>query len=109
MKVTKYPRVPLDKKAVDKIFEEATEQSEYILKLYTLVYPDFEKRETVPWPIISRLTGEYIMNKAVEWDTNHGLPARGVLAGGGWFNRGFSCAPRERTDLPDWVAEIPAE
>lgn len=77
----------LSREQIDAIFEKAQSQSEYIVELHRAVVPDFDQVERLDDYIeCSQELGEYLFEKAIEWDkANHaGFP------GGGWLNWGFS-------------------
>jgi hypothetical protein len=80
----------LSKEHVDRIFERAKHQQDYILGLYKAVIPDFNSREKIEWPEVGEELGKYIFKKAFKFDrTNH----PGVLPGGAWLDKGFSSNP----------------
>jgi hypothetical protein len=80
--------VDLTRETIDKIFEEAEDQGQYFVALYRAIYPNWDDIETVTeWPKISKETGVYIMQKAIDFDKVHHPD---VINGGLWMNKGFS-------------------
>jgi len=92
----------LSEAQIDKIFEEAKDQSDYIVGIYRLVFPDWDDIEAVNgWPTISKKTSEYIFDKAMEFDAKHHPD---VIMGGMWMNNGFSTLDGEHLAL--WEVDI---
>lgn len=90
----------LTKKMIDKIFEEATNQIEYIDELYKIAIPDWYQVVKVNnFPTVSRKTSLYIFEKARDFDLEHHPD---ILAMSAWMNSGFSTDD----DLPDWEVVI---
>ena len=78
----------LTREQVDEVFDRAATQQDYLLGLYRLVIPDFDRVEKVHrWPTISQEFWLYICDKAMAWDRAHNVRA---LHGGAWLNWGFS-------------------
>lgn len=93
--------VPLSKDAIDRIFEEAKVQGDYLIALYRAAYPFNwnEIAKVVGWPRVGPRTHKYLFEKAVEFDHKH---HPNVMAGGMWgLNNGFGC----RDDVPEWFVE----
>lgn len=78
----------LDKEKVDLLFEEEKDQADVLVKLYKMVYPDWDRIEKINgFPTISKETNEYIFDKFFAFDKKyHGE----VFMGGLWLNNGFS-------------------
>ena len=73
---------------IDQLFEEKTEQTDMLLGLYRLVFPDYDRiKELRRWPTVSDETWTYIARKFVEFDQKY---HPNVMAGGLWMNTGFS-------------------
>src|SRR5438105_4423522 len=76
------------KEAVEKIFEEAKSQEDYLVGIYRLVFPNWDDIETIHrWPSCNSETWGMICRMAMAWDE---LNCPEVLAGGAWMNNGFS-------------------
>jgi hypothetical protein len=90
--------VELTQEVIDKIFEEAEDQGQYFVALYRAIYPDWnDVLKVTEWPKLSKETGTYIMQKAIDFDKIHHPD---VINGGLWMNKGFSVDPK-MTD--EWV------
>ena len=73
---------------LQEIFEESDHQSSVIVKLYKMLFSDWEKIQRIEgFPIIGKALNEYIFNLFVEFDREH-HPER--FNGGSWINQGFS-------------------
>ena len=82
----KTPNLPIAK--IDEIFDQAMQQSDYVLGLYRLAVPDFDQVPgPVPYPKVPKDVHAYIFHKAIAWDKAH-VP--NVMAGGAWLCCGFS-------------------
>ena len=93
-------RVTISKKQVDKIFENAKHQQDYVIDLYRLVFRDWEQIESIEGhPKVSRKTSEYIFEKAKSFDKKH----HDCLAGGLWFSMGFSTCDK---GVKDWEVDL---
>lgn len=88
----------LTKKMIDECFKEKSHQSECIISLYKIAFPDWDKiKEIDGFPCVSNETGKYICQKFMEFDKeNHPT----VMAGGIWLNNGFSIDSME-----DWKVD----
>jgi len=95
----------LTKEHIDLVFENSKSQSEYIVKLYRIAFPNWDDIVSVDgFPSVSEETSLYIYRKAIEFDERVVNPQRHypelkVLAGGAWMNNGFAVDK----DLPEWV------
>jgi len=79
----------LTKEQIDKVFEEAENQSDCVIALYRIVHPEFDKVEIFDdFPRVGTLAGNYIFDKAIAFDKRY-HPNRG-FPGGLWMNNGFS-------------------
>lgn len=88
------------KEQIDRIFEEAQDQGDYIVALYNMVLPNpLSQVKVRGWPRAGRQINEYIMRRAMDFDrTNH----KGVLRGGAWMNYGF----QSDESLGDWEVSL---
>ncbi len=73
---------------LQKIFEESDHQDSVIVKLYKMLFPDWEKIQRIEgFPVIGQGLWDYICNLFIEFDReNH----PGCFKGGLWVNNGFS-------------------
>ena len=70
------------------IFEESDHQGSVIVKLYKMLFPDWEKIHRIEgFPTVGKALNEYIFNLFVAFDQEHHLS---VFNGGAWINQGFS-------------------
>ena len=70
------------------IFEDSDHQSSVIVKLYKMLFPDWEKIQKIEgFPTIGKALDEYIFNLFVAFDQEH---HPNVFNGGAWLNQGFS-------------------
>ena len=70
------------------IFEESEHQSSVIVKLYKMLFPDWEEIQRIEgFPTIGKALDQYIFNLFVAFDQEH-HPS--VFNGGAWINQGFS-------------------
>lgn len=95
--------VHLRKADVDAIFDTATHQAEVVVRLYRLVYPNWDAiAEVDGYPQVHPATADYLMRRAIAFDQRH-HPA--ALAGGRWINSGWG---QGGVDLHEWeVAPAP--
>jgi len=78
----------LGQKEVDTIFAEAKHQRDYVVGLYKVVFPRWDKIENVNgFPHCGEALHSYTMGKAIEFDKLHHPK---VMNGGLWMNSGFS-------------------
>lgn len=93
-----YNPQPLPKDVIDKIFEEAEHQSDYVIALYKIAYPSLWDMisKVNGWPRVSIATHEYLFQKAIAFDIVH-HPR--VQAGGAWMNNGFG----SEKEMKDWI------
>jgi len=86
----------LTKKSINKAFSDALHQGNYIHGMYERVIPFFNLVSYMKgWPSVNGKTSDYIYGLAIHFDKRFHPD---VLAGGGWFNNGFSIDQQ----LPDW-------
>jgi len=70
------------------IFEESDHQSSVIVKLYKMLFPDWEKIQRIEgFPTVGKALNEYIFNQFIEFDREHHPQC---FNGGSWINYGFS-------------------
>jgi hypothetical protein len=90
--------ITLKREEIDQIFETATSQEDYLLRLYALVIPNFDSVEKVQrWPACSNELWLYIAEKAIEFDKLHQVK---TMPGGAWMNCGFSTLDTLEGSLP---------
>lgn len=92
-------RRTLKKEEIDKIFEEAADQSACV-ELYKLAFPDWDDiTEIDGWPIVGEKAAWYIMGKFMEYDRKHHPK---VVEGGLWMKRGFSTYDNKNIGIGPW-------
>jgi len=70
------------------IFEESDHQDSVIVKLYKMLFPDWQKIQRIEgFPTVGKALDEYIFNLFVAFDQEHHA---NVFNGGAWINQGFS-------------------
>ena len=73
---------------LQEIFEESEHQDSVIVKLYKMLFPDWEKIQRIEgFPTVGKALDEYIFNLFIEFDREHHTS---VFNGGAWINQGFS-------------------
>jgi hypothetical protein len=73
---------------LQEIFENSDHQSSVIIKLYRILFPDWDNIERIEgFPIVGKALWIYICNLFIEFDRLH-HPDN--LKGGSWINYGFS-------------------
>ena len=95
--------IELTKEKIDQIFEEARKekhQTAYMLALYKLALPEWDRISKCDWPEVSEETAEYVMSKAMEFDREFHPD---VLNGGAWMNSGFKVS--DNKEFPDWMID----
>lgn len=95
----------ITKKQIDSIFEAATEPAAYIIALYKLVVPDWDKAKKVEgYPRCGKALSEYLWQKSIGFDTEYKKEvATNYLVGGMWLNYGFS---DDAKGLDDWEVSL---
>jgi len=77
---------------LQEIFEESDHQSSVIVKLYKMLFPDWDKIQRIEgFPIVGKALNEYIFHLFVEFDRQHHPEC---FNGGAWINQGFSSNDR---------------
>ena len=79
------------KEEIDAIFENSEHQADAIEKIYALAFPndwDNIKKIDGGWPKAGERLWTYIMDAFRKFDRR---VHPDVMAGGAWFNSGFSC------------------
>ena len=70
------------------IFEESDHQDSVIVKLYQMLFPEWEKIQRIEgFPTVGKALDEYIFNLFVAFDQEH---HPNVFNGGAWINQGYS-------------------
>ena len=107
--------VTLKPEYLEKVFHEDTSQSEILITLYRIVFPEFDQIEKCEgWPVCNKTTWKRICNMFQEFDnrvTNPRLRQAGkleVMPGVLWLNNGFSCNHALAETLQDWEV-LPCE
>ena len=100
-------RKGITKEEIDKIFEEAEDQGQYIIQLMKLAVPRFDDLENIePTKIkVTKETASYICQKCMDWDYKHKVE---TMKGGAWLNYGFSTRSCPE-DLRDFTVDVPKE
>lgn len=80
--------VPITREQILKIFEDAKEQTDYIICLMKHAFPDWDRIVKLNGhPRANSETCNFICRKAIEWDRQN---TRNVMHGGAWLNWGYS-------------------
>jgi len=91
----------LSKEHIDRIFDEATNQIEALVRLYRAAFPDWDDIKKVNgWPTVSDSTNLYISQKFVYLDKKYHWGE--CIPGGLWLNNGFRGSP----DMADWLIDV---
>ena len=102
--------VHLDKNTVELNFRTAPDETEALLGLFRLVYPNFDDIERVDgYPSCNKATGEKLCRHFIELTKRKNLERainKQLMPGGYWINYGFSTLETPE-NLPDWWV-IPA-
>lgn len=104
-------RVALDPDAVRAAFEAAESQEDYILAVYKMVFPDWDRIERIDnWPGCSEATWKAIAELAMAADARiYPLDSEGfrrVMLGGAWLNTGFTNADPGLNSLKKWEVTL---
>jgi hypothetical protein len=99
--------VKLEKEKIEKIFSEAKRPEDYLIGVYSLVFPEWGRIKHInAWPTVNEKTGAEFFRLAIEADARiarvNGVS--GVMFGGAWMSNGFSFSPDR--SLPDWTADL---
>lgn len=97
-------RVTLTKDEVRDIFDSASDQADYVLGLYKLIFDKagFEWDDITSvnhFPKAADKISDYIWKKAQEWDKKY---AKEFFPAGAWLNNGFSTD----SELPENIVEV---
>ena len=85
---------------LQEIFEESEHQSSVIVKLYKMLFPEWEKIQSIEgFPAVGKALNEYIFNLFIEFDREHHPEC---FKGGSWLNQGFSTNER----LDPWAISL---
>lgn len=88
--------IQLSKETIDKIFEKAEEQADYVINLYKIAFSEWDNIKHVDgYPIVSGTTNRYIFEKAVSFDKEK---HPNLMHGGLWLNKGFGASE----EVKDW-------
>jgi len=87
-------------KKIEDIFYRAKNQAEALNEIYKLFVPHWDQIALIDgWPLCGALLHRFIAERFVSFDIdNH----PDVMAGGLWFNKGFS----EDSNLRDWEVNL---
>ena len=93
--------VTLTKEQIDKIFDEATHQADYVLGLYKSVVKEWDQIQDMnQFPYCHPKLNEYLFDKAIKFDRQH---HPNVISGGAWMNNGFGGAEiKNDLTLGEW-------
>lgn len=73
---------------LQEIFENSDHQNSVIVKLYKLLFPDWERIHRIEgFPEVGQALWNYICNLFIDFDGKH---HPGCMKGGVWINQGFS-------------------
>jgi hypothetical protein len=73
---------------LQEIFENSEHQDAVIVKLYKMLFPDWEKIQRIEgFPEVGKALDDYIFNLFIEFDRKHHPQS---FNGGAWLNHGFS-------------------
>ena len=98
--------IKLQEDAVKALFEEHQHQSDVLLALYRMVFPDWDQIEKLDgWPRVNVWTWEQISKWFMAFDRVH-YPD--VMNGGAWMNSGFSTLTSDNDvgALRDWQVSV---
>ena len=94
--------ITITEEQIDELAKNAKHQSDIVIGLYKLVFPDFDKMESVGgFPKCSKETAEYIFMVCIDFDRTHHPD---VVNGGLWMNNGFSTLNND--GIKDWEIDI---
>ncbi len=80
--------VRLDMKKIKELFEDSEHQSDVLIELYRMVFPEWDNiKRIVGWPAVNPETHKEITRLFREFDKKHHPD---VCPGGLWLNKGFS-------------------
>ena len=85
---------------LQKIFEEVEHQSSALVRIYKLVFPDWDQIKQIEGhPIVGKEMWQYIANLFIEFDREHHPE---TINGGLWINNGFSASDK----LDGWSIDL---
>ena len=94
--------IRLSKETIDKIFEEAKDQYDYMIALYKIAFEDFNDIHFINgFPQVSEHTNSYLSGKSMEFDREKHPD---VMNGGMWLNKGFGSNTNQPKD--DWMIDV---
>ena len=100
--------IRLNEKAIKAVFETAPDQSEALLAIYRMVFPQWDQIKKIDgWPTCNKTTWVSICEMFMELDNKRNagvLPTERIMPGGMWMNNGFSSRGGEQ--LKDWEVEL---
>ena len=92
-------KIRLSRDQIDSIFAQAKTQHSYLLSLYEIAFPFWDKIAKIKgFPQVSPKTNEYLTQKAIEFDKIH-HPT--ILPSGLWIHKGFG----SDESLTDWIID----
>ena len=101
--VRNLPKELLDRDKVEQLFKDHTHQSDVIIELYKMVFPDWDRIEKLEgFPTINRVTSEKIALWFMEFDRKH---HPNCIPGGLWINNGFSTLEAEKLGVENWAVD----
>ena len=90
----------LNQETVEKLFEEHTHQSEVLLALYRMAFPDWDRITSISgYPQLNDKTALHIVELFMAFDRKH---HPNVLNGGAWMNQGFG----SHGNVGDWEVDL---
>ena len=97
-------RIILDEEKVKLLFSKNSHQSDVLVGLYRMAYPDYDLIFKIDgWPTINKKTWMTIAGLFRDFDAKHHPE---VMSGGCWMNTGFSTLDAAAEDLEDWEVDI---
>ncbi len=94
----RFNRAELQEK-IDEIFDNATHQSECLVNIYRLAFPQWDRIDRIGgYPVVGCKLWLYICKKFIEFDQEH----HPECVSGVWINNGFSSS----ADLGDWEIDM---
>lgn len=93
--------ITLDKRAIERLFEDFDHQQLILIEIYKMAIPDWEDvRKLLGWPAVNKSTWCKIHSLFSDFDRKYHPKC---MPGGAWFNSGFSLD--ENLGLKDWEVQ----